>query len=471
MYLPLMLKNFILGLWGQVFLWALLPLMSLVIVFAFFLINTHQDTMHALAIEDSTALVRVLAQMVSMEATSISTNLSVPVDELSIDDLQLEQFLRDPHIQTTTSILLLDADGSLLFSYGPSDSASDMLNWYSLAKASSSNSGAFATSSPTQSDIIAYAPINNTDWLLIIHEYGRLLDASIMQFDQIIPITLLATIVISFMTFYFGLKKIVRPLNALEQNTHQIASGDFNVASTSVGGIREVEDLRLAINRMAYQIQRDQVALRAYLGAVTGAQEEERARLARELHDDTVQDLIALDHRVQWIQRTLKQNPDQASEHAVKLRQMIDKAIRDVRRMCMDLRPLYLDELGLVAALETLAHEANATFRVIGVPVLLSVEHEATLYRIVQEALSNAVNHAQAEKIRVEIQFNEKNFRLAIHDNGAGFIPQDDFRSLVKQRHFGLLGMRERAQLMKSKLQIQSSPELGTSVIVVVPIS
>jgi len=470
MKVRLIFKNFITGLWGQVFLWVLLPLMLLVITFSFLVIDNHQVAMHTLALEDNAGLVRALAQIVSMRAISVSSNLSIPVNELSTDDLQLEQLLLDPHSQRNTSILLLNTDGTLLFSYGLTDPDDDFLRWPDVAQALSGKSGALRVSSSIQSDVIVYAPVNKTAWVLIMREYQRLQGISVIRLEQIIPIVLLTTIGISLMAVYFGFKKIAQPLKALEQYTHQIASDNFNTVAISVGGIREIEDLHQAINQMIKQIQKDQAAIRTYLGAVTRAQEHERTRLARELHDDTVQDLIALDHRVQRIQRTIKQSPNQASEHAVELRQMIDKAIRDVRRMCMDLRPLYLDELGLVGSLEMLAYKSNATFQAVGSPVRLQAEHEATLYRIAQEALSNAIHHAQAEQIHVEVQFTPDNIQLSIRDNGIGFVLHNDFETLVKQRHFGLVGMHERAQLIKSKFQIQSSPGVGTSILIIMPV-
>lgn len=470
MDLQVKLKNFVTGLWGQVFLWTLLPVMSLLIAFSFVFINNHQEAMHTLALEDNTRLVHALAQIVSMQAISTSSNLSIPVDELSADDMQLEQLLLDPHLTRKTSIILLNTNGSVLFSYGLTDPNDDFLRWPGIAQSLSGGEGALAVSLSMQSDIIAYTPIYNTDWILIIREYQRLKDISVIQSAKIVPIVLLATMGISLMTVYFGFNKIAQPLKALEQYTRQITSDNYTTLAISVGGIREMEELYLTINQMATQIQKDQAAIRTYLGAVTRAQEEERTRLARDLHDDTVQDLIALDHRVQRIQRTIKQSPNQASEHAVELRQMIDKAIRDVRRMCMNLRPLYLDDLGLVASLEMLAHKSNATFRAIGLPVRLQAEHEATLYRIVQEALSNAVQHAQAKQIHVEVRFGVDNIQLMIRDDGIGFVLHDDFETLANQHHFGLLGMRERAQLMKSDLKIHSSHSVGTSIIATIPV-
>jgi len=438
-------------------------------IFSFVFVNNHQEAMHNLAIEDNTELVRTLAQMLSMQIKATSSNLSDSTDIFSTDDVQVEQLLGDFHPDVSTTLVVIDSNGRVLFSYGSTDPDEDTLSEMGIPMPASSEQGEFADASLIQGNLIAFAPIMDTDWILILRENGRLVNVQMLQFGEIIPIILIATLGISFMTLYLGLYYIARPVNILKQYTHQIATGHFTAASKSAGGIREIEELRLAINQMAMQIQQDQNALQTYLGAVTAAQEEERARLARELHDVTVQDLITLDHRAQRIQRTIPQNPDDASQHAKALRQMIDKAIRDVRRMCLALRPLYLDELGLVASLEALAHEMNATFHVIGSPIRLSADREAILYRIVQEALNNVTHHARAKHIHVEVRFDAESIQVMVRDDGVGFKTQDDFEALARHGHFGLLGMQERAQLLKGNLQIHSSPGMGTSVIIIVP--
>jgi signal transduction histidine kinase len=221
---------------------------------------------------------------------------------------------------------------------------------------------------------------------------------------------------------------------------------------------------------MARRVQGYQTALQDYLREVTQAQEEERARLGRELHDETVQTLIALGHKAQRVQRNFERSDGQTGDNIIELRGMIAQAIEEVRRLSQALHPLYLEELGLIAALETLAREVGAQFTVSGYPHRLSAEKELAFYRIAQEALNNARRHARANTIQVEVKFERDTTTLQVSDDGVGFEPQPQFNVLTGTGHFGLMGMRERSQLIAGQLAIQSTPGMGTRIVLVVPV-
>ena len=252
------------------------------------------------------------------------------------------------------------------------------------------------------------------------------------------------------------------------ENAERIGAGDFEAASNPVGGVTEIEELHDTLDRMAHQIQRYQQALKGYLGAITSAQEEERARLARELHDGTVQMLIALNQRAQMAQRGLSRNPTRAAERLVELRTMISDGIEEVRRFSGALRPLYLEELGLAPAVEMLARSANATYQLVGTPKRLDDEKEVALYRMTGEALSNARRHSQAQHIAISLTFAERGVTLQVRDDGIGFDVPTDFVDLARAGHFGLMGMHERAHFVGAQLQIHSAPGEGTTVTVTV---
>ncbi len=190
--------------------------------------------------------------------------------------------------------------------------------------------------------------------------------APFFRLEQVLPLMLLAAAVISIMTLYFGLSLVVRPVHALVDYAERIGQGDFRAAAERVGGLQEIEDLRLALDHMAQRLQTEQAALQAYLRALTNAQEEERARLARELHDETVQTLIALDHKAQTVQRSLDKHPERTREQVAELRKITASATQEVRRLSYGLRPLGLEEIGLDSALERLAQDAHADYRCLG---------------------------------------------------------------------------------------------------------
>jgi signal transduction histidine kinase len=271
-------------------------------------------------------------------------------------------------------------------------------------------------------------------------------------------------------------QRIVRPLQKLDAQVTALGWGDFDAIATPVGGIEEVQELQKALTRMAAQVRAYQTSMRGYLGAVTAAQEDERKRLARELHDDTVQSLIAFKQRVQSARRKVKSDPSALDAQLAGLQEMLETTLDEVRRFSRALRPIYLEEAGLVAALETLARDMcrgdlSATFELNGEPRRLAPDTELALYRIVQEALNNVAKHARASSVRVVAEFNPDNMALHVEDDGAGFTVPERVGDLVSAGHFGLMGMQERAQLISARLAIDSRPGEGTRVEVRLPSS
>ncbi|MCK4978199.1 MAG: sensor histidine kinase, partial [Anaerolineales bacterium] len=216
-----------------------------------------------------------------------------------------------------------------------------------------------------------------------------------------------------------------------------------------------------------------QQGLRGYIGAITQGQEEERQRLARELHDDTLQALIALNQRVQLAQLSMNGNPK--SSELAEIQDLTEQTIQNLRRITRALRPIYLEDLGLVAALEMLAQEIQQAndlivdFHQSGREKRLGSNVELALYRIAQEALSNVIRHAQATQVVIHLSFSSQNLTLEISDNGIGFDVPESPAEFVPSGHYGLLGLSERAEMISAKLKIDSMPGRGTQVIVILP--
>ena len=326
--------------------------------------------------------------------------------------------------------------------------------------------GVDVVSDPSQQAVIAYAPIEGTHWAMVIQRPITDLIAPFFRLEQILPLMLLAAAIISIITLYFGLSLVVRPVHALVDYAERIGQGDFRAAAERVGGLQEIEDLRLALDHMAQRLQTEQAALQAYLRALTNAQEEERARLARELHDETVQTLIALDHKAQTVQRSLDKHPERTREQVAELRKITASATQEVRRLSYGLRPLGLEEIGLDSALEHLAQDAHADYRCLGLACRLSNEKELALYRIAQESLSNARRHANADCIRMMLVFGEGHVTLGIGDDGQGFHMPAKLSELTQNGHFGLMGITERTELIGGRLYCESLPGRGTAIIV-----
>jgi signal transduction histidine kinase len=214
-----------------------------------------------------------------------------------------------------------------------------------------------------------------------------------------------------------------------------------------------------------------------YIGAITSAQEDERLRLARELHDQTAQSLVALNHRMQMVAPHLKDDPE-AAELISETRAMIMQTLDDLRRVVRALRPVYLEELGLVPALQMLArdldpdHHLSIVFEKTGSPQRLTPDNEIALYRIAQEALNNAWRHSEASHIWLTVQFEASHITMSVRDNGQGFTAPRHAIELTEggQGHFGIMGMYERASLIGAYLHIQSEPGKGTTVTISAPV-
>ena len=203
---------------------------------------------------------------------------------------------------------------------------------------------------------------------------------------------------------------------------------------------------------------RAQDSLRSYVQLAIRAQESERQRLSRELHDETIQDLVVVRNSL----RGALQSGESLDERAQLVESGIDPSIDDIRRLCRAPRPSILDDLGLIPAIEALTGEVRSHSKldvsvdVEGTPVRLPAEAELAVYRVVQEALHNVERHASANRAQVEISYDQSGTRVSIVDDGRGFDP----KQAAQTGRLGLVGMRERARLVGGELQVSRSDGL-----------
>lgn len=208
------------------------------------------------------------------------------------------------------------------------------------------------------------------------------------------------------------------------------------------------------------------VARDAFQRAVEG-QELERRRLARELHDETGQALTSILLGLRSLEET---GAEEVGEALGNLRELVVQTLQDVRRLAVELRPTALDDFGLAAALERLANTfAEQTGTVVEFESRLGGDRlppdvETVLYRIVQEALTNVVKHAQADHVSIVLQRKERTVTAVIEDDGRGFAQRDR-----DDGGLGLVGMRERVELVSGRLEIESAEGAGTTLVVEVP--
>ncbi len=318
--------------------------------------------------------------------------------------------------------------------------------------------------------VVGYAPIPPTGWGLLIEEPWAEVVAPMFQYAVLMPLVLLLVAIVALGAIYFGIRNVHRPLQNLAQAANRIAFGDYAAAGRPVGGIHEIEELRETLDQMAHQVQSAQAAMQSYITKIMRGQEDERMRLARELHDDTIQSLIALQQRIEMAQKALTKDPAAAAARIRELQELVGMTLTSVRRFVRDLRPTYLTDLGLIPALETLARESHARFAVAGREMRLDAERELALFRIVQEALRNIAKHARANNVAVELFFGPDEVTATVEDDGAGFDAPDAPTAYARAGHFGLMGMQERAQLFGGNVYVKSERGKGTKVVAYVPL-
>lgn len=227
-----------------------------------------------------------------------------------------------------------------------------------------------------------------------------------------------------------------------------------------------------AFQNIARDVTRErqlQENLRTYVDQITRAHEEERKRIARDLHDDTIQALVVLSQRIEKLvsgELGLTEIMTQLED----IQKEVDEIQSGIRRFLQDLRPPTLEYLGLLPALRELVSQlgqqadVSAKLIVTGTERHFTPEDELLIYRIIQEGLRNIWKHAEAKKVEVTIDFDKTKATLAIRDDGKGFDVEED-AGFVQAGKIGLAGMQERVRLLDGNLTIHSKPGQGTKVI------
>jgi PAS domain S-box-containing protein len=242
-----------------------------------------------------------------------------------------------------------------------------------------------------------------------------------------------------------------------------------------IGVVRDISERKKA----EVKLKESKEELRFYLNQITKAQEEERKRIARELHDDTIQELIALSRQLDdLIDKKIMPDEDRrgSRKKIEEAQEKVTSILQNVRRFTRDLRPSILDDLGLVPALEWLTSDMSARFKIpidisiIGNEKNIAPDAALAMFRVAQESLRNAGSHSKALQIQLNLKFTSKAVTLSIIDNGKGFTPPKQISSLTKHGKLGVAGMYERAQLIGATLSIKSRRNEGTTISLEVPI-
>lgn len=268
-----------------------------------------------------------------------------------------------------------------------------------------------------------------------------------------------------------GEDEVGRLAKALEKMRQSLAGLIGAVATANAQLEERVVDRTAQLGEANAKLRDREAALGRLYEKVVSAQEDERKRIARELHDDTSQSLaalvMALDGAVAALRAGLTPRLEEAKALAV-------RTIEEVHRMILDLRPSVLDDLGLQSAVRWYA-DHHLTSRGISVRCEFDAPDrrfpaafETALFRVCQEAMSNVARHAQAESVLIQLSEGEGVIRIEIEDDGRGFEPENV--SHAERRHFGLMGIEERVEILGGHVKIESAPGQGTRVRLEVPL-
>ena len=267
---------------------------------------------------------------------------------------------------------------------------------------------------------------------------------------------------------------IARPLEKLCRAADRLASGNL----TGRSGLHyrgEIGRVAHSFDEMAASLEREEIrnnqmlgSLRALRARLESVSEEERTRIAREIHDELGQQLTAMHFELSRLSHSLGDSPQ--ADQAVDLMAMTDKAIRQVRKIATELRPVALDYGGLVEAVDWLARDfqrRTGVTCIVDAPAHMEASGDVAicLFRICQESLTNVTRHAQATEVRISLAMNDGWYTLTVRDNGRGFEPAMS----AQDGSLGILGMGERARITGGSLKIASAPGTGTTVVARIP--
>jgi len=279
-------------------------------------------------------------------------------------------------------------------------------------------------------------------------------------------------VLIAVFIFLIGLTwvtvRVLLPLRRLAKLAASVSEGTLPAFDMPSSGIREIEQLRRALYDMTMRIQEGQAREIGYRNALAESQEQERTRIAREIHDDTIQSLVLVSH---GLERALQAAVTTANAdliaHLSGARSQLIASIDGLRQMITNLRPPVLDELGLISALESLCEgHSQLELSVVGAVYPLERAQELAIFRTAQEAIRNAERHAQAGRILAMLSYAPTSVRFEVRDDGIGFCVPQHFQEFAVQNHYGLIGIRERILHSGGQLKVTSRDSGGTSIAV-----
>ncbi len=450
--------------------------------------------------------------------------------DIVLSDTDLTDMIRPARVGETGYAQILDNQGIVLASTRPGQTleTSDHEGQIAaLIKEKRASSGTChgcresAGGAERETEVMAFAPLESAPWGVLIRQSEDEALAPAQRLKQRALWFGIPAILVALLFAWATVRSVLRPVRVLTGAAQKISSGDLsepvpNLGEDEIGTLakafdamrarlkesleathawgrdlearvqertRELEASRDHLRTVAEEnvalyeeVRRKEAARSELLKKVISAQEEERRRIARELHDETSQALTALVVGMEAAALAPGMEKGDVREKLTELMELATETLEDVHRLIYDLRPSVLDDLGLVAGLRWYAESrlqmehVRVRVRVTGDEKRLPAEVETALFRIGQEAISNAARHARAASIFVRLDFQDSSISLEVEDDGVGFDVGSITKSATPRPGWGILGMQERATLLGGTTEIVSEPGGGTLVKVSIPL-
>jgi len=342
---------------------------------------------------------------------------------------------------------------------------------------------------PQQRDVIAFAPLETVPWGVAIRQSETEALKPTHQLE--IRLGLLGSIlVLSTLAVGIGMmQSIIKPIKILKNAADRVAANDYDLPipvdrGDEIGQLSTAfQDMRNELKKSRsemvsrYEEAKQREELRGQLlNSVIDAQEKERRRIARELHDEYGQTLTGLLMTIESVEPTLPPGQEKLRDRLVNTRSVVSRAIDEMRRLILDLRPPSLDELGLVTAVKTYTQrqlgdkDINVDVSIHGLNDRLPSALEVTIFRIIQEAVHNILKHAHARNVKIDLAEKEDKIVVVVEDDGQGFDLQTVMAGGSRAHSWGIVGIRERTELLGGTFKINSEKGKGTRFEVEIPL-
>ena len=338
-------------------------------------------------------------------------------------------------------------------------------------------------------DVMAFVPLSSARWGVVIRQSEEEALAPARELRQSLLFFGIGLIAIAFLFVIITTQNVVKRINSLAKASQRIAGGDLANPVTRLGkdeiGLlsQNLDDMRVKLMTSQEELrhlykdaQRKEEIRGELLHNLLSIQEEERRRIARELHDETSQTLASLNANLEAAITILPVDIAQAEALLRKTQRQSVNALEEIHRLIYELRPVVLDDLGLVTAIQWLAENSlqkagiTVNFKTRGRVKRLDSQLAITLFRVIQEAMHNIAKHADAKSANISLHFMKSLIKVTVTDDGRGFDVEEAMSTKDRPRGLGILGMKERVQLMKGNLEIRSRLGGGTEIDIEIPL-